>query len=250
MMPDERIVLIDPCNDFDCHIEVIPAEYCTIPVKGHFDANCWIPCLIANCSTKIEAGNSCYDFICHPKISETTTQPSKVSFTSPPISISSTTTSPPISISSTTTSPPISISSTTVASSPPTTFNPKTLSTTTSDQPTAFNPETNSKKLNLTSDPCDDYDCHVETVPTDFCFLPVRGPYDIDCFPPCKIDNCTKQYQPGSTCLDYLCIPKINPIPPTPPPPPPPPNPTPVPPGPGPDRDAVLIGSTLGKYNF
>jgi len=111
-------------------------------------------------------------------------------------------------------------------------------------------------------DPCDKFDCHVETIPGDICTIPVKGPFDLFCFIPCMLDNCTKEVQPGNICFDFICTPKPGPGPtppgpgPTPPGPgPTPPGPGPTPPGPGPtppgpppsNNDAVIVSETIGK---
>jgi len=122
------------------------------------------------------------------------------------------------------------------------------------------------KRSIFSVDPCDDFDCHIEIITADFCTIPIKGPYDVNCYIPCRIDNCTKEIQPGNTCYNFICEPKPGPSPPptpgpTPPPPPgptppPPPGPTPTPPpgptptpGPTPppgSHDAILVAETAG----
>jgi len=159
----------DKCDNYDCHIDIIPSDFCTVPIKGPFDINCEIPCQIENCTQNIEFGNTCLDFICKPKdlFSKPTSTEKHSITTSQPQS-----TQQPLK--------PI------VVTKPDSTETQKKL------------PESQRSLFEIQDeDPCNNFDCHVETVPSDFCTVPVKGPYDINCWIPCAIDNCTKEIEPG-----------------------------------------------------
>jgi len=229
----DAAVSADPCDNFHCHIEVVPAEYCTLPVKGPFDVNCWIPCRLDNCTKEIENGNTCLSYICEPEVSPTPTlEVPETTFQSTTLEL-----------------PQMTFQTSTLTDYHPT--SPSIISQST----TLIVPQLTTSSYaqnNLPHDPCDDYNCHIESVTADFCTLPEKGPYDIDCWIPCLIDNCTKVIEPGNTCLDYICIPKPGPIPP--PVPPTPPGPIP-PPGPVPppiprNHDGIVVVSTLGNNTF
>lgn len=105
----------------------------------------------------------------------------------------------------------------------------------------------------VVNDPCDDYDCYIEMVTQDYCEIPTKGPFDVDCFLPCLISNCTMTYENEDLCPVTICKQKPGPIPPGPTPPgPTPPGPTPpgpTPPGPTPPLPShltMIIGASVG----
>jgi hypothetical protein len=67
-------------------------------------------------------------------------------------------------------------------------------------------------------DPCNDYDCSAETVPgpDGYCRIFEKGPFDFNCFLPCKVDNCTVKFVPGHLCTEFFCEPAPSPSPPGP----------------------------------
>jgi len=157
------------CDDYDCHIEIIPSDFCTVPIKGPFDTYCEIPCQIDNCTQTIEFGNTCLDFICQKK--DLFTNP-----TSTEVPLMFVTTLTPKNSEVLEPIPTLTESDTT----------PRSL------------PELQESLFKIQEeDPCDNFVCHVESVPSDFCTVPVKGPYDINCWIPCAIDNCTKEIEPG-----------------------------------------------------
>jgi hypothetical protein len=64
-------------------------------------------------------------------------------------------------------------------------------------------------------DPCNDYDCSAETIHVSdgFCRIFEKGPFDYDCFLPCKVDNCTTTFVPGHLCTEFFCEPAPSPSP-------------------------------------
>jgi len=236
------------CDNYDCHIEEVPSDFCTVPVKGPYDYNCEIPCQIDNCTKEIEFGNTCLDFVCEPKSLFSNSIPSPVIPTS---------SEAPLTTTFITNTEFLKSTEATQKSREATQSTEATQKSCGGIQDNLQSKDAGPKIREATSrnrganrdeDPCDNFDCQVESVPSDFCTVPVKGPYDINCWIPCSIDNCTKDIEPGNTCLEFICVPK-----PTPPGPPPPPGPVPPTPGPVPppepprNHDALVIAATFGK---
>lgn len=61
-------ITIDPCNDFQCTAESVPATHglCRIFEKHQFDYNCFIPCHIDNCTAVFVPGHLCTEYFCNP----------------------------------------------------------------------------------------------------------------------------------------------------------------------------------------
>ena len=97
--------------------------------------------------------------------------------------------------------------------------------------------------------------CENDEIYQDACFSYQKGPFDLECHIPCRIQNCTIAAVEFSTdCIVYHCIPNPgpspSPSPPGPSPSPSPPGPSPSPPSPpGPSPEARLaIGFGTSNY--
>lgn len=116
---------------------------------------------------------------------------------------------------------------TTTTSAPKTTISDQ--EETTSKSTTSTNKALDDPKRDyLKNENCDYYDCHVETIQAEICYIPTKKPSDIYCVIPCHLSNCSLEMVTGIACPQYFCIPRIQPTPPQPGPTPPQPNPSPA----------------------
>jgi hypothetical protein len=67
--------IFDPCDDYDCKAEMVPVHggYCEIFEKGPFDYDCFVPCIVENCTVRVIPAHQCIEYFCTPHPSSTTT---------------------------------------------------------------------------------------------------------------------------------------------------------------------------------
>ncbi len=62
----------DPCDAYECQIDMVPSVFCNTTFKGPYDLNCFIPCMISNCSVELSQADLCPFYECSEIVTTTT----------------------------------------------------------------------------------------------------------------------------------------------------------------------------------
>jgi len=68
-----------------------------------------------------------------------------------------------------------------------------------------FSTEQIASQTTMSDDPCDQFICNMDYLPGEICKIPFKGPYDISCYIPCLVSNCSIDIFEADLCPIFIC---------------------------------------------